>query len=512
MKKIYQNFTAGLSKSDRQGPEGSYYIGREVDPYINPGYITPGWTPTALSGTALVTNNVVGITDVLYTGNQTTCYGIDDGGNSGATSARVYAFNTDTNTVTDDTNFPHDIATEVGRGITMYEAKAASGIAPRLFYVLDGTVGRFDFSGNFDDDYMTNIPVGGEGFQSSDAGNEYHPHLKWKSYLWIGDGRYLAKYDGQDGDGGEGTWEATKFDIGSNWHITALFDTKNYIGICATEKRSSAANPTEDKYRARSKVFFYDGDSAEYTYSLDIGDNIIRSAINNNGIVQLFTAGRQAAGTIKILGDQGAETAKYIRHDISGTETNFDAPPLGAVDIYRGKTILGSNNQNIIMSYGREEIGQPYGLTFPYADYSVSASQIGALRTVNEDKIYFGDKKGTTYNMYSLSTGASTDAEWRGLYTDMGQKIRINYIKFYFKTMTTSDAVTPSIDVDYGTNWTLRDPRGNATITEALDGTATSKRFDVRRECHSFRPVIKWDGGAVAFSKVVIDYQFVEDK
>lgn len=507
---IYNNFIGGLSTSDRQGPDGSYFIGREVDPYRNQGYISPGLSATNLSGIALVTNQIIDISDVQYTGGQSGCFAIDDGGNSGGTSARVYALDTETDTVSNVTapTFPHDIASSVGKGITLYEAKAASATGVRLFYILGGTIGRFDFEGNFDDDYMSTIPAGASSpaFKSATPGNEFHPHLKWNSLLYVGDGRFLAKYDGAVGDGGEGTWTPQDLDLGSNWHITALFSTRDYIGICVTERKNLATNPTEDKFRTRSKVFFWDGNSTTSNYWLDIGDNLIKAAINNNGLIELFTSGRQPAGTIKILGDVGAETIRFTKHDIDGTITDFDAPLFGGVDIFKGRTIFGASDQNVIMSYGREEIGQPMGLTFPWADYSVSASQIGALRTVNEDKVFFSSKKATNYSIQVLSTGNSGNAQYKGLYTDFGQKVRVNYVKFYFKTLVSGDAITPTLDLDYGTNVTLTDLLGNTNISFANDGTATSKRFNVQRDCHSIRPVIDWTTGGVAISKIVIDY------
>jgi len=77
--------------------------------------------------------------------------------------------------------------------------------------------------------------------------------------------------------------------------------------------------------------------------------------------------------------------------------------------------------------------------------------------------------------------------------------------------LVASDSVTPTLDIDYGTSVTLSDPRGNATISYTLDGAVTSKRFNVKRDCHAFRPAISWTAGGVSFSKIVIDYDFISD-
>jgi hypothetical protein len=505
-KKIYSSFNGGLSHSDREGREDSFFIGREIDTYRSPGYIMPGWSPVALSGADLVTNQIIDISDVQYTQGQTCCFAIDDGGNSGATPARIYAINTETDTVSNITYFPHDIDGEIGRGITEYECKVASASGVRLFAILDGDVAMFDHFSSWDDDWLSTVPHNAAGLSS----NELHPYLKWKSYLWIGNGQYLGKLDGQTGTDGKPTWYPQKLNLGANWRITALFPTTSYIGVCATERQGLGWAPTEYKYRTRSSIFFYDGDSASYSYSLPVGDNMISSAVNNNGDILLFTKGGQLAGTLKRLTSDGTETIKFLKHEISGTETNFEPPGLGAIDIYKGRTIFGSNDNNVIFSYGKEEPWQPDALTMPYADYSVSASQIGAIKTAQE-KIYFSSKKGSNYYIQKLSTGNSTNALWKGLYTDMGQKVRINYVKFYFKPLVASDSVTPTLDVDYGTSWTLTDPKGNTAISYANDGAITSKKYNVKRDCHAFRPVLDWGAGGVAFSKIVVDYTFLED-
>jgi len=496
MKKIYSNFVQGLSSRDREGPDGAYYIGRELDPYRSPGYIRPGWSTSDLTLMSTVTNLIVDISDVYYGINQVTCTAIDDGGRTGTGTTKVYALNASTGAVTSSPDWPHSIANEIGRGVTNYECNVSGTSGPRVFYICDSDMGIY--TGTFDDDWMSTVPRNAAAFTST---TDFHPYLKWKSFLWLGDGQYVRKLDGLTGT--DGVLTANALDLGTNWHITTFFPTKNYIGICATERIGAGTYINEDKYRARSKIFMWDGGSIDYNYSVPVGDNIVRASINNNGIIQLFTSGRQAAGTIKVLGEQGAETIKFIKHDIDGTETDFNAPYDGALDMYKGRTLFGSGDQNVIMSYGREEIGQPYALSMPYANISSSTSQIGAIRVVNKDKIFFSCKKGTNYYLQQLKGGNSPDALLKEDYSDMGQRVQVNYVKFYFKPLESGDSATISLDTDYGTSNSL------GTISYAASGAISSKLIRKPIVCHAFRPVVDWTAGGMAISKIVVDYTFI---
>jgi len=60
-------------------------------------------------------------------------------------------------------------------------------------------------------------------------------------------------------------------------------------------------------------------------------------------------------------------------------------------------------------------------------------------------------------------------------------------------------------------NGTLKDPRGNTTISYTNDGAITFKRFKVGLNCHSFRPGLNWTAGGTQFSKIVIDYSSLPD-
>ena len=54
--------------------------------------------------------------------------------------------------------------------------------------------------------------------------------------------------------------------------------------------------------------------------------------------------------------------------------------------------------------------------------------------------------------------------------------------------------------------------RNSDNSFDTNDGAITYKRYNIQKDCHAVAPVLSWDAGGVAFSKVVLDYDFVEDK
>jgi hypothetical protein len=150
--------------------------------------------------------------------------------------------------------------------------------------------------------------------------------------------------------------------------------------------------------------------------------------------------------------------------------------------------------------------------------YCVSkiTGDIKAIKNVSQDRVYISVANGANYSVqrYGYDQTKSTNAVWKGLWTYLGRKVRINYIKYYFKPLSSGDSVTPRIELDNGGTselYTLRDPRSNSTISYTNDGAVKSKKFNVNRDCYAFKPCLYFDGGGVAFDRIVIDYTYIED-
>jgi len=342
-----------------------------------------------------------------------------------------------------------------------------------------GDVGIYNLTDTFNDDYLsTDVGSGAAALQD-------------------------ARFDGPND-----TWNATKLDLGQGWEVTKLFPTQSYLGICAWKKAATSGERTE------TRVFFWDGTSDSFNYWVPIGDNKISTAFNKDGQIILFTHGRDLAATLREMTQTGADKIRKLKTSISGTIDYFTVPRQNAVDTFGNRIIFGTDY--LVWSYGQEERGQPMAITIPWGVASATNSTVGAVKTVQTNKAYISysyvdESQAQKYCLLKARTGNSPRATYKGIYTDLGQKARVNYVKFYFKPLESGDSVTPTLNVDYGTSVTLTDPNGNTTISYANDGAITSKKFWVKKDCHAFRPEISWTSGGVAFSKIVIDYDFIND-
>ena len=490
MKKIYSNFLGGLSVSDKITQENAYSQGENLDPHRSPGYIRPGWAhrDQTKGGT------LVGL--ILDAG-----FNPDDISSVYAISAtKLYKLTSFGTAFTSDGNWPHTISN--GSEIFFYYI----GSNRRLFYICSTDIGMcVPASPTFDNDWGSSIPAGAGALQSAP-----HPKIEWNTYMFIGNGRYVARLDGQTG--ANGTIDLTKLDLGKSWEVTSIFPTKNYIGICAWRKTSGGSS-----YFTDCRIFFWDGTSTTYSYSIPIEDNKITSSINDNGIVYILTTGRGFGNSLRALTNEGSQLVKSLELEINGTRRFFYASYPNIMGLFQNRLLLGVSDS----SYGSSIFA--YGSTSPEFQkvllqhmhssdcYGNINTKVGFIKQLFLGSIYASFYDGTDYYWQRYAGSNSTNAKLKLPYFDLGQGIRINYIKFYFKALASGDDITPTLELDYGTSFGLKDRNGGDDIKYSADGAITSKRFEVKKDCHSFRPVIDWAGGGVSISKIIVDYKFISD-
>lgn len=494
MKIIYNDFLGGLAGSENSGNDNQYYAGERIDPHRSIGFLMPGYTASTIAKSdddPVVLSTIP--TDFAVDPANQKAYGL--GGD------KLYQFDSSAITIRNDGTFPRDIGT-VARAddVVLYYI----GSTKYLFYFYDTDAGRYDLATTFDDDWLSTVPASAVALNDN-----LHPVMEWyDGKLYIGNGKSLASLDGQTG--ANGTLDTAALDLPEGFIISALFPTKNYIGICAT--KGDTSNFTQ---RSESAVFLWDGFSSSFNQRIPIEDNLIEAALNHNGIIYLWTTGRDTSAVLRQLTQTGSGKLKLIQHDLSGTVINMNPPKRNGVDVYHNRVIFGSNGpRDFVFSYGRPDPQRPYALTMPWAKTAAAASQITALKVVEQP--WFSGNDGTVDYVARFSSGNDSSAVWKGLYKEFGQRIQINYIKFYFDNLASGDTVTPTLDVDYGTSVPLRDAyhKGTSTIAYSADGAITEKKFiphSASAKCYSFRPVLTYGGGGTKFSRIVIDYSFIGD-
>lgn len=505
MKQIYSNFIGGLSYHERNVPTNTYNEGREVDPHRGLGYLKPGWAAATITKSNDATVIIDGlITDIVVAKATDDAYLCDDNHLYHCTNIASPAANFNSNF---DGSSHYYYAITSSNFVDKLAIYGVSGTDYLLYAWRDvsgspgGDVGIHTLgTTTFNDNYLsTDVGTGNAALQDDGSIDM----MEWKTYMWISHGQYLGKFDGAND-----IWDATNLDLGEGWEITKLFPTENYIGICAWRKSLTSTQ------RAESRMFFYDGDADDWSFWRPIQTNKITNVFNLDGNITIAGFGRDLAATLSQLTETGSKRIKRFKVPISGTTINFDALTQNSMDNFGNRVLMGTSDvasgYTQIFSYGQDEEGQPKAFTMLWGGIKGASAYFGALKNVYSDEIWFSYKSDSVYYLSWATTGNSTNAYYKGNYTDMGQRIKINYVKFYFKPLVASDSVTVSIDTDYGISNSL------GTISYAADdpdatGIITSKKFYPGPFCHAFRPVIDWSAGGVAFSKIVVDYDFISD-
>jgi len=505
-KVVIDNFSGGQSPTDRDKTDGRYAVGYGIDihrdfGYIRPAYMATDITPTDMTqvivdicpynGKAFLlgTNWIWGISDVTTN----TFYNNSAGFVTGGVGHGYYN--------TGNSN--------VGESLAIYQTKiAAAAAADKLFYFYNitgggGAFGMYDLVDTFDDDWSSTVPAGAAALE-----NAPHPNLPWNSMLWFGNGRYLGKFNGNLGD--NGTLSPQFFDLGVGWIITSLFTSQNFLGICAYK-------PTTAGEYGESAVFFYDGSAQNWSYKVQIKAERILSSTNSLDGVHLTIRDNNGKLALIKLSDSGYSKIQDLSIEVSGVKYNFENTKGYKINLYNERLLIpvGRNTTSAVpfglMQYGRINADSPLALFTSHLMSTTDSSSVGAANVVGENIIYLSGSVGTTEKIYAISgvIAGNNTATYKGNYSDFGQNVRINYIKVYFKPLISGNRATVGLDIDYGSSLVLGIGSGN--INYGNDAAITKKRWDIKRLCHSFRPTIEWLSGGVSISKIVIDYDFVDD-
>lgn len=481
-----QDFLQGLSPNSDL--VGGYAYGKDIDPQRDLGYLSPGYKEgTEVSSDGGVLSGL--ILDAAVDPDSTNIYAIGD--------SKLYKITVGTSFV-NDVNFPHNTG---GTGVVFYNAKVSSVSDTRLFYIQSDDIGLATVSTpTFNDTWLSTTASGGSNLNSSYK----HPYLIWKSYLWVGNGNNLVKIDGQGGT--DGTANMSALTLEDDWEITSLFPTKNYIGVCAWRKMNAG-----ETYHSDARVFFWDGVSDDYNYFIPIADNKIFSSKNTGKEIFLLTRGRGNGTVLRRLTYSGDEIVRRIVMKPSSTYY-YDLKHHNAVDVSQGRLLIGATTtygHNAIFAYGSIDGSSPDALLQPFSSsHTFTAGGNGIVGMVKElftGFIYASFYDNSKYYWVEFSGDYSTNAEWKGVYKTLGQRVKINYVKVFFKQLESGDDITVNLEYDYGKSVQL------GTVKYSADGAVSSKIFRKAIDCFSFRPHIVWNGGKVKISQIVIDYSFIGD-
>ena len=212
------------------------------------------------------------------------------------------------------------------------------------------------------------------------------------------------------------------------------------------------------------------------------------------------------------LTPNGSEIIRELHYKDGSVDSFVLNPPrIKAIDIYRDRMFFGTNGAyNCVFGYGSPIENTPNALTLEWIIPGTNGS-IGAIKNYSTDSLFISQYDGTNYFLKYIPGVTQYPSYWQGLYTDFGQKVRINYIKCYFKPLASGMLITPTISLDYATAIGLSDAKGDTTISYANDGAVASKRFNVKQDCYTIAPILTWGGSTPKIQKIVIDYDLLDD-
>lgn len=492
-KKIYSDFSGGLSNSDKNALENQYYAGRDVDIFRNYGYLTPGFSKTEITMTDMTSTPF----EIIYdsTGQYAYLFG----------TARIWGVNVSNNTQLAAFGGASTYVTlaglSSGRGLLSYITEYASTRALLAYNGTHNDIGmgkigltEWNTAGNWTAEWHYSFTT-----SYLNAGNR--DIIDWRSYVWYTNGRYVGRFDPSVNPVAAGSFNDQFLDLGSTWTSDLFFTTNNYLGVVG-HKTDTSLN------YSRLYLFNLAGDLVQL---INLENISINSVANKDGTI-LFFINDGSQNTVATLQQEGVETIKVIQHDLSGTLTSLGTPNQNAITHYKNGILFGAGG--LIMNFGRRTINDNFSLSCPMSMTAAANSSIGAIKSLSTSSPDFyvtyldgvsGDKK-----LIRLNTAYSSSASYKAPYNDLGQKAVINYIEVYFKPMTTGDSLTIGLDTNYGTSHTLQQDGG--VISKAKDGTVSYKKFDIGGiECHAFRPTISWTSGGVAVGKMVVDYSFIDN-
>lgn len=486
-KKIFTQFE-GLADQNRNIPDNLLAVMVAIDLQRTPGFLKPAFLGSALSTTPI--SNVL-LDMVRYS--DTIGYAIESGKLQQINNAALR----------NDATFPHTVST--GNSVTIYTHKKGGVLTSSIFYLGTGAAtGGWTDASTFDDDYLNTVPSGAANFGS--VGAERAKTI-WQSNLMIADGRYVFKYDGINGN--DGTVTAQYFDVGFQWLIKDFFLTGTVLGIVSRGFYSDDI----------SEIALIDGSSATGAIKRFTVNERICCAIPGEGEPLFFTQDKSGQGYIKRIVGDGLETVLELKieNPTTGSIDSYAAPTrFSEVDVHKNGIIFSAKTGTTtsLLYFRRKAAGYSYRLQ----NLGTSPSEtVNSLKSLDTGILYEGGITSSTKSLTRYASSYPTTAKIKTGYVDMGQQVRINYVKIYFKTLVADDFLTPTLEVDYGTSKTLKDSKDNATISFSNDGAITKKKFKTIVDCHAFRVSLLWNAGSaantggIAVGKIVVDYDFLPD-
>jgi len=322
-----------------------------------------------------------------------------------------------------------------------------------LHWMGNTTMGKFDGT-TWTDSFKT-------GFTSS----SYHPMIIFENSLRIGNGRYVATWDGSAAP------ELTDLTLPTGYTVRTLEIFGNRIIIGATKEKEST-------------LFSWDGVSSLPEQLWEIREPYLSVIKNWNNLLWIFGG----EGNIHVFnGAILTKLPKKIPFYPDFTLSTFVRP--GAITESQGNLIFGFGLSSF--NYGGIYMIEPksgYPLTIPYL---LSVGQTGtepfSIAYIGAGKFYVGWKSGSNYGIDLVNTSTKvTSPYWESQIYEISithNPVLIKGFEIIAKPMATGTSITVQYKTDDAASWTswgTINPTNQSKVY--ISGIGLAKTIQIRLE------------------------------
>lgn len=437
-----------------------------IDPFRNSGILQPGMSPeSATNPTALAGALLAGAFDPTT---NTLLYGVDAGG-------RFQQIDYVNNTITNAGSFPHTITgtNPVGQDCIIYQHNSSSAQVYSVFYSYynntNWNIGALvNMTGVPNDVFMSSIPANPLDIASPSPADGQSIYQRTASHpmcigsdavLYIGSGRYIHAYDGNDGTA-NGTFISQVLTLPAGFNVQGMVkynDTLLIAGNYGTASLSGGA-----QVGGSSAVYIWDYLTIDSNQIIPLNDPYVSSIFIWRGGPAVITYGpKERNGYIKIkriVGNQAQRVADLPPISAPGASN----PVLRGVDPRQNTLYINVAGQ--VITIGNKFTGEGYDIN--YLGFASVAQNSGWIYNLQTDSaipsLVLSSSNGTTHTFSRLFGGYSTSNCFTQFYEPsfpplkQGRALRVTV--YYFQEVITSNQnplFTMSLYTDYGTQTTL---------------------------------------------------------
>jgi len=424
----FDSFSGGLSDGNRIGVSGSFLFGQGLNFKDNPDQITANKAAVKNSGTT--------VTDLVkwISNDGTTTYFYGDAG-------KIYK-----RTSGGTWSLLRTVANSGGQGLCVYD--------DYLYYTQDSQIGRYGaLSGapSFTDNWQTSL----------NGTTEWRPIYAFRNFIAVGNGRYLAHWDGA-------TWTAQKITFPPGWFVHCIGEVGSYLAIGVND----GADPAT---ATRGLVFLWDGTSSTYNDFVSVDDGPINAILGrqnklfiwagHKGNIYVYAGGVQKIKKVPFVGD------KKTIYTYPGTTSNWEGMVCFGLAGGTSATVYRE-----VYSWGRPNKNYPdvLNIEFPISTGTVKTTDvdIGAVKAIG-NSLYIGWKDDTDYGVDLVSTTTNQlSVTWESRIFSLTKLGTFRGFRLFFKPLASGETLTLKYKADLQSSW-----QTIGTATYASDGAITHKFF-----------------------------------